>query len=97
MPQELTIPPKALDAPDSVEMLRAWVAAGGLHCTLLTGTWKDAGNWGILLADVARHVANATEEADGTPRNETLDRIKLLFNTELNHPTDQPVGGFLSD
>ena len=61
------------------------------------GTWEDAGNWGILLADVARHVANATEEAEGTPRREMLDRIRLLFNTELDSPTDEPSGGFVDD
>jgi len=78
-------------------MLRAWITGGGLHCTLNIGTWKDAGNWGIVLADVARHVANATEEAEGTPQSETLDRIRLLFNTELDNPTDKPSGEFVGD
>ena len=97
LPRELCIPPKALDDPKSGEMLRPWIAGGGLHCTVNIGTWEDAGNWGILLADVARHVANATEEAEGTPRREMLDRIRLLFNTELDSPTDEPSGGFVDD
>ena len=97
IPRELCIPPKALEDPKSAEMLRAWIACGGLHCTVNIATWKDASNWGIVLADVAGHVANATEEAEGTPHRETLDRIRLLFNTELDNPTDEPSGGFVND
>jgi hypothetical protein len=94
-PGQLAIPPKAIADRESAEMLRAWIAAGGLHCTMRVGTWNDAGNWGILLADVARHIANATEEADGTPSPDTLARIRLLFNIELDHPTDEPSGRFV--
>ena len=31
------------------------------------GLWADAGNWGIMLVDLARHVANAYEQ-DGRGR-----------------------------
>jgi hypothetical protein len=75
-------------------MLRAWIANNELHCTLETGLWNEAGNWGILLADVARHVANAHEEADGTPREQTLSEIRTLFDAELDNPTAEPTGRF---
>ena len=94
-PRELCIPQPAIDDPKSGEVLRAWIADGGLHCSLRPNNWSDPGNWGIVLADVARHVANARQEIDGSDREETLSRILTLFNAEFENPTDEPTGGFV--
>ncbi len=53
----------------------------------------DPGGWGILLVDVANHVANALEGRLGTPdgevsRDEILARIKELFDKEWAKRTD---------
>ncbi|HPG89066.1 DUF5076 domain-containing protein [Dokdonella sp.] len=92
----------ALDAPQDVladpnanEILRAWVANGGLVCNLRPTAWADASAWGIVLADVARHVANAVQGAKGVPAEETIRQIWHLFNTELGFPTDTPHGNFV--
>jgi len=76
-------------------MLRAWVAEESLHCVIRVDAWQESGNWGILLADVARHVANATEELDGTPVQTTIERIRLLFDAEFENATDEPTGEFM--
>ena len=91
---ELVIPPAALEHADAAEMVRAWVANKALHCTLRIGVWKDVGAWGILLADLARHVANAHHEQDGADIEASLARIRAAFAAEMDTPTDAPSGGF---
>src|SRR5262245_33211441 len=61
------IPEAALRDKDAVEMLRVWIAEGGLRCSIKVGMYRETMDvaeekaWGTILADVARHVANALE------------------------------------
>jgi hypothetical protein len=57
-------------------------------------TWPEASNWGIVLADVARHVANAVHDLKGDEPAVTIEKIGKLFNAELANPTDEPTGHF---
>lgn len=79
------------------EMIRAWVADGDLHCKLNIGSWGDNEpmGWGILLSDVARHVADALYEQHGIEREHTLAAIRAVFNDELNSPSSETRGGFV--
>lgn len=77
-----------------MEVLRAWVANEGLVCAVRPETWEDATAWGIVLADVARHVANAVQELKGDDPAATVARIRAVFNSELSEPTDTPTGRF---
>jgi len=92
--RELNVPVEVEADPKATEVLRAWVAGGGLVCNLRPSTWPDPGAWGIVLADVARHVANALREDRGDEPSATVAKIRDLFNKELNHPTDEPSGSF---
>jgi len=58
---ELVIPPSARSDKNAREVVRAWTAHGGLHCSLNVDNWGEGERtvWGILLTDVVRHVANA--------------------------------------
>jgi hypothetical protein len=76
------------------EVLRAWVANEGLVCSLRPEAWKDPSAWGIVLADVARHVSNAVNELNGDDPAMTVAKIRDLFNSELANPTDEPTGHF---
>jgi hypothetical protein len=63
----LVIPPAAQRDENSLQMISGWIAEQGLHCTLNIGMWHGQGmsesaSWGILLADVVRHVANAIQD-----------------------------------
>ncbi len=49
---------------------------------------------GLVLADVARHVANALRDASGEDPQVTVAKIRELFNAELADPTDEPTGSF---
>ena len=57
--RELEPPPIANTNSQAVEVLRVWAAPGHPQQLKLKTTWKDAGAWGLLLADIARHAANA--------------------------------------
>ena len=92
----LAPPPNANEDPNAQEMVRAWVVNQGLHCSLNVGLFGDNEQimWGILLSDIARHVANAMEKSQGTPAPETLRAIAESFNFELRTPTADTDGGF---
>jgi Domain of unknown function (DUF5076) len=59
----LHVPPAALEQ-GGVEIVRAVIIDGGLHVSLRRA-FDEPDIWGILLADVARHVARiyATESS----------------------------------
>lgn len=95
--KELLIPPTARTDEKAREMLRAWIAHGGLHCSLNVGTWEknEAVGWGILLTDVVRHVADALEKSKGISKAETTEEIRRVFNDELDAPTAEATGEFV--
>ena len=86
------IPDAAKVDPKSFELLRLWIANKEQHVSIDVGVWKDPFAWGIVLADLARHVANAYQQTQGFDRLETLQRIKLGLERELISPTDEASG-----
>jgi uncharacterized protein DUF5076 len=92
---QLSIPDAALKDDKSFEVARVWVAQKAEHVSLLIGTWNDPVAWGIVLADLARHVAIGYEQDQGLDCAETLRRITSALLAELESPTDHPTGGLL--
>jgi Domain of unknown function (DUF5076) len=92
-PGELPIPPVAEKAHKGFEIARIWAARGGQHVTIRTETWEDPAAWGIMLVDLARHVANAYAEDEGMDAEAALERIREGFDAEWGHPTDEPKLG----
>ena len=99
--RELVIPPDAAADPKSVEMIRVWIADGGLHCTLNVGHWTaqkapidENVAWGIMLSDVIRHVADATRELTGADPAATAKAIFQSLRNELAAPSSEASGGF---
>jgi len=95
----LVIPPAAKRDENSIQMLSAWIAEQGLHCTLNIGMWDSAGHdepkaWGILLADVVLHISNAIGESKGTPSEQVLLEIFDSLRNELDDPTSPAKGEF---
>ena len=87
---QLFIPDKAKRDPKSFEFLRVWSAKDGQHISVLVSAFDDPVHWGIMLADLARHVANAYQD-QGRDRTKTLQRIKAGFYAEFESPTDDPM------
>jgi hypothetical protein len=95
----LVIPPAAQRDENAIQMLSAWIAERGLHCTLNIGMWHADGKpeapaWGILLADVIRHIASAIREEHGTDAEATIQAVLDSLHKELEEPTSKVKGGF---
>lgn len=85
---ELQIPDAAKRDPNSLELLRVWVADKGQHVSLKAGVWEDPAAWGIMLSDLMQHIANSYQQAQGLDKSTTLQRIKAGLDAELSSPTD---------
>lgn len=98
---ERPIPEAALQDPNSVEMLRVWVAAGQLHCSLKVGMYRDGMGideeiaWGTILADAARHIAKALQSGGNLNETESLAKVVAKFNQEVTVPSSELKGGFV--
>ena len=92
MKNELLVPPIAESDPNAIEVVRVWVAKGGQHVSINPLVWKDPQAWGIVLADLAGHVANAYEQELGLDRQKTMRKITDLLLAELKNPTDTARG-----
>jgi hypothetical protein len=95
----LVIPPAAQRDDNSTQMLSAWIAERGLHCTINVGMWHAEGRdepaaWGVLLADVVRHLANAIESERGVDADDVIADIVESLNDELESPTSKARGEF---
>ena len=95
MPAELAYPQTVEADSNSLEIVRAWAAHGGLHCALRPDIWpkdKAAIGWGVLLSDLARHVADALAQTYSLDRAQTLNGIRSVFEKELTAPTAETSG-----
>jgi hypothetical protein len=86
-------PPAANRDTASFELLRVWIADQGQHVSLRSGVWEDPFAWGIVLADLARHIVHAESLArkDLDP-DAFLKRMMEGFQAEIESPTDEPEG-----
>lgn len=89
---ELPVPPAAQGDPSARELVRVWAASGAQHVSLASGLWPDPAAWGLVLVDLARHLAKAYEQADGQDPAVVLGRIRDAFDAEWHAPTDEPSG-----
>ncbi len=89
----LNIPPVAQRDKASFEVLRVWIAEQGQHVSIRSGAWEDPFAWGIVLADLARHIALAHEMQDkNVDKDAILERLLEGFSAEIDNPTDEPEG-----
>ena len=101
MPKELKPPPQAQRDPNALHMASIWIAEKGLHCALNIGVFDENARvdevraWGIMLADIARHVSQALPHTDDGSERSILNRIWASFDEELSKPTSPVSGGFL--
>jgi Domain of unknown function (DUF5076) len=84
--QALKAPPTALEK-GGTEILRAAIVEGGLHVSIIRA-FDDPQAWGMLIADIARHVARIYRTEDNIPEERTIERIRNLFDAEMDAPTD---------
>lgn len=92
---QLPVPPAAEHDPKSRELLRVLAAQGQQHISLATRVWNDPAVWGIMLVDLAKHIASAYEQGSGKKFAEVLKQIKAGFDAEWDTATDEPRGTLL--
>lgn len=89
---QLRVPEPARTDPKSFELLRVWVAHQDQHISLRVGVWEDPAAWGVMLADLARHIANAFEKVEHRDPVNVLEQIRAGFEAEMAVPTDAVRG-----
>lgn len=80
----LHVPPAALDQ-GGVEVLRAVIVEGALHISLRKA-FDDPEAFGMIIADITRHVGRIY--ADKFPEEQTVERIRSIYESEMDAPTD---------
>ena len=85
---ELPIPPAALSDKNARELVRVWAASSQQHVSLAAGLWDDPAAWGIMLVDLARHLAKAYEISQGFTFDVALTRIREGMEAEWVEDTD---------
>ncbi len=89
----LDIPPAAQRDKASFEVMRVFIAEQGQHVSIQSGAWDDPFAWGIVLADLARHIALAHQMQSAKIDPEAfLERLLEGFQAEIDNPTDEPEG-----
>jgi hypothetical protein len=89
---ELPVPRAAETDVDSTEVLRLWkVPKVGQQVILRHDAWEDPAAWGLMLVDIARHVARAFGQ-EGQDEEQVFQRILVGFRAEIESPTDTPRG-----
>jgi hypothetical protein len=92
LPKQLPIPDAAQNDRRAFELLRVWVAEGNQHVSIATGVWKEPAYWGIMLVDLAKHIANAFEQTTDISYLKALQRLREGFDAEWDSPTGEPKG-----
>jgi hypothetical protein len=80
------VPPGALEK-GGVEVMRAAIVDGALHVSLRRA-FDDPEAWGMLIADITRHVARIYATEDQFGETETVERIRAIYDAEMDAPTD---------
>ena len=93
-PRQIDPPPISQSDPQATELARVWGAKGGQYVTINSDLWEDPFVWGMLLVDLAGHLANAFAQERGLPKARVLRRIKEGFDSSWERPPkDTQRGG----
>ena len=84
--EALAVPPPALEK-GGYEVIRAVIAEGELHVSL-RGAFDETETWGILLADVARHVGRIYALEASMREEQVVEKVRAMFEAEMERPTD---------
>jgi hypothetical protein len=82
----LHIPPAVLEQ-GGVEVLRAVIVDGDLHVSLRRA-FDDPDPWGMLIADVTRHIARIYATESSLTQDQVIERVRAIYDAEMERPTD---------
>jgi Domain of unknown function (DUF5076) len=78
----LHIPPAALEQ-GGTEVLRAVIVEGDLHLSLRRA-FDEPETWGMLLAEIARHVGHLYAQEGAISEKEVVERVRDVFENEID-------------
>jgi hypothetical protein len=84
--EELKLPPPALEQ-GGYEVLRAVISDGQLHVSLRRA-FDEPEVWGILLADVARHIGRIYAREASLREDDVVGKVHAMFEAEMDRATD---------
>jgi hypothetical protein len=84
---ELKVPPNVVDDGGD-EILRAFSSRGGLSVTLTRG-FQTPDPWGLLLADVVRHIGRIYANQDGVDAQQVEARILTVMADQFKVPANK--------
>lgn len=89
MSEKRTITPEEFDAMRPILVIKKDGDDPGLVVALDNGAFERPGAWGIVIADLVQHVANAYQQ-DGYSGRAILEEVRRIVLAELERPTDKP-------
>jgi len=84
--EALAVPPPALEK-GGYEVLRAVISEGNLHVSLRRA-FDEPETWGILLADIVRHVGRIYALEASMREEQVVEKVWAMFDAEMERPTD---------
>ena len=85
---ELPIPDNVSNVKNPKELVRVWAGSGQQYVTINIDAWDDPAAWGIMLVDLARHIAKAYAKKNDITQDEALARLREGFEAEWSSPTE---------
>lgn len=89
---QLRVPDAVRTDAKSFELLRVWVAHQDQHISLRVGVWDDPADWGRMLADLGRHIANSFEKFAHQDALSAFEKIRAGFEAEADAPAGEIEG-----
>lgn len=77
----LQLPPAVLDR-GGIEVLRAIIVDGELQVSL-RHAFEDPDPWGMLIADLTRHIAEIYASKGGMTPEQVIARVRAAYKNEL--------------
>jgi hypothetical protein len=84
--EALSLPPAAQEQ-GGFEVLRAVIVEGSLHVSLRRA-FDEPEVWGVLLADVARHIGRIYARETSMREEQVVAKVSAMFEAEMDRPTD---------
>jgi hypothetical protein len=82
----LHIPPTVLER-GGVEVLRAVIVDGDLHVSLRRA-FDEPDPWGMLIADITRHIARIYATESSLTQDQVIERVRAIYEAEMERPTE---------
>jgi hypothetical protein len=82
----LHVPPAAIEN-GGIEIVRAAIVEGDLHISLRRA-FDEPESWGMLLADLTRHIGRMFAAQSALSEDQALARIREVYESEMESPTD---------